>query len=91
MAFATSAPVGFPRPISLGAVKMEVLSFTAAAADASGTITSKSLHEIDAVIVDGVLCTAQTITNGYPAASVAITFTAVAAGGAVGTVILYGK
>jgi len=91
MALVTSVPVGFPRPLSLGVVKMEVLSFTAAAADTTGTITSRYLHEIDAVIVDGVLCTIQTITNAYPSASVAITFTAVAAGGAVGTVIMYGK
>ena len=79
------------RAVSLGPVKIEVVNYTAISADTTGTVTSKYLHEIDAVIVDGLQCSAQVISNTYPAASVALTFTAVPVTGAAGTIILIGK
>lgn len=79
------------RATSLGPIKMEIVQFSAVSADTAGTITSKFLHEIDAVIVDGLQCSAQTITNAYPTASVAITFPAVPVAGVVGYAILFGK
>lgn len=91
MAFVTTVPTSnLARAYSVGPIKAEFIAYTAAAADTTGTITSRYLHEIDAMIVNGVLCTAQVITNGTPA-SVAITFQAVGTGGATGFIILYGK
>lgn len=53
MAFAATLSTSEARMVSLGPVKMELYTWTAISGDTSGTITSKSLHNIMHIIIDG--------------------------------------
>ncbi len=53
MAFAATISTSEPREFSLGPVRMEVHTYSAASADTSGTVTSPSLTNIFHIIIDG--------------------------------------
>lgn len=53
MAFAATASTKEPRAFSIGPLKVQVMTYSAASADVSGTVTATGLKEIMHVIVDG--------------------------------------
>jgi len=53
MAFAASASTKEPRSFSLGPVKCQIVTWSAASGDTSGTITASALQEAFHVIIDG--------------------------------------
>ena len=63
MAFVASAVSALPNSWSIGPVKVEVQTFTAANADTSGTITANRLSEVKLAVVTGLLDVSQTISG----------------------------
>lgn len=55
MAFTATASTSEPRSFSLGPVKIQILTYSVASADTSGTITATSLSQAQHVILDGGL------------------------------------
>lgn len=55
MAFAASNVSAEPRSFSIGPVKLQLMKYTAASGDTSGTITADSLSSIVHVFLDGGL------------------------------------
>lgn len=55
MAFAATNSTKEPRSFSIGPVKVQILTYSAASGDTSGTITADKLSRVDHVIVDGGL------------------------------------
>lgn len=53
MAFAATASTKEPRSFSIGPLKVQVFTWSAASADVSGTITATGLNEAMHVIIDG--------------------------------------
>ena len=79
MAFSATLSTSEPRKVSLGGpLKAELFTYSAASGDTSGTITSKNLHTIYHVLMDGVVQSAAatfaanvaTVTFVDPAATV---------------------
>jgi hypothetical protein len=88
MAFAATNSTGEPRAYSIGPVKIQVLDWTCASGDTSGTVTADSLTSIISVIVGtGLLITTAPTFSGNVAT---LTFTDPAANRA-GSVIVIGK
>lgn len=87
MAFVATLSTKEPRAWSIGPLKMEIQTFTAVSGDTSGTITAKSLTNVDHVILNSLnLISAPTISG----ATVTLAFADPAANRA-GTIILLGK
>lgn len=63
MAFAATKVNALDKAWSIGPVKVEVQTFTAASGDTSGTITANHLNQVDLAIVTGLLDVAQTISG----------------------------
>lgn len=55
MAFAATDSTTEGRAVSLGPVKMQILTFSAASADVSGTVTCDRLSRVLHILVDGSL------------------------------------
>lgn len=53
MAFAATASTKEPRAFSIGPLKVQIMTYSVASADVSGTVTASRLKEIMHVIVDG--------------------------------------
>lgn len=88
MAFAATASTSEPRSFSGGPLKMQLLTYTAASADTSGTITANRLSKLDHVVIDGkIYPTAATTYSGNAAT---ITF-ADPGGNVFGTILCFGK
>ncbi len=82
----TSNPVNGLTSFSLGPVKIELASFTAANTDTSVVVTAKHLSRVDAALILG--CTAEAL----PAISgLTATITVASAGAKAGYVLLIGK
>jgi len=65
MAFAATLSTSEARLVSIGPVKIEIFSFSAASGDTSGTITSKSMHNVMHVLIDGkILHTSAPVCSG---------------------------
>ena len=88
MAFAAVVSTSEPRAVSIGTVKQQILTWSAASADVAGTATATSLSSISHVLLDGglILTAAPTFSGNVitlafadPAATV------------YGTMIVYGK
>ncbi len=58
MALSASNVDAEPRAISVGPLKMQVMTFSVASADTSGTVTFDRLSRLDYVIVTGITQTA---------------------------------
>jgi hypothetical protein len=54
MAFAAASLTAEPRSFSIGPWKEQIMTYSVASGDTSGTVTADSLTEIVAIIVDGV-------------------------------------
>lgn len=78
-----------PRSFSIGPMKIQIVTYTAAAADTTGTVSADRLGKIDAVLCDGGL--QQTVAPTLSGHTATITFTAVPTGGVAGTMILIGR
>lgn len=87
MAFVATNSTKELRSFSIGPLKIQIMTYAAASADVSGTITATGLSSVDHVIVDGLQQTTAASISGNvvtlafedPAASV------------TGTIILFGK
>lgn len=55
MAFVAIASTSEPRSFSIGPLKVELQTFTAASGDTAGTITATRLTEVKQVFIDGGL------------------------------------
>lgn len=64
MALTASNVTGEPRSFSLGPVKCQLINFSVANGDTSGTITADALSSIDQIIVTGIVQTAAPTTSG---------------------------
>ena len=64
MALTATALSTEPRAISLGPIKMQILTFSAASADVSGTATADRLSRVDHCIVVGLTQTAAPTYSG---------------------------
>lgn len=87
MAFAATLSTKEVRAVPLGGpLKYEIYTFTAASADVSGTITSKNLHTVYHVLMDGVV---QSAAATFAAGVATVTFVDPAAT-VFGSIILIG-
>lgn len=64
MAFAATNSTADPRAQSIGPRKMQVMTWTAASADVSGTVTASNLTRAENIIIDGLLMTAAATVSG---------------------------
>lgn len=64
MAFAATALSGYPNSFSIGPLKIQVFTFSAASADTSGTITATGLSSIVGVVVPGLTHTSAATFSG---------------------------
>lgn len=87
MAFAATASTAEPRSFSLGPLKCQIFTFSAASADVAGTITATGLSSISNVIVSGLTQTAAPTFSGNV---VTLAFADPAAT-VYGTAIVFGK
>ena len=53
MAFAATSSTSEPRSFSIGPMKIQILTWSAASGDTSGTITADKLTTVDHVLIDG--------------------------------------
>lgn len=67
MAFSASNLSAEPRAFSIGPLKMQLMSFSAASADTSGTVTADKLNEIVQIHVIGLELTAAPTLSGNEA------------------------
>ena len=68
MAFAASNLSSEPRAFSIGPLKLQIMTYTAASADVSGSLTADKLSSIDCVVVSGgIHLTAQPTISGNTA------------------------
>ena len=87
MAFSASNLSSESRAWSIGPVKVQLMTFSAGAADTSGTITADGLSSINTVILSSLVQTAQPSISGNVAT---IAFVAPGAS-VVGQIIVVGK
>jgi len=88
MAFATTDSVSEPRSFSIGPVKIQIVKFTAASGDTSGTITADRLTDVFHVILDGGLVYTAAPTYATNVATLAFKDPL---GNAFGTAIIIGR
>lgn len=53
MAFAATASTKESRAFSIGPLKVQLFTYTAASGDTSGTITATRMHDVKHVMIDG--------------------------------------
>lgn len=58
MALTAASVTAEPRAFSIGPKKMQIMTFSAASADVSGTVTFDRLSRVEYVIVSGLIQTA---------------------------------
>lgn len=64
MAFAAVNNSTEARSFSVGPLKIQLMKYTAASADVSGTVTADALSQIDHIIVDGLQQTTAVSISG---------------------------
>lgn len=88
MAFTPTNLAAEPRAISLGPIKMQILTYTAVSGDTSGTVTVSGFTDrIDSMVIDGGLKLTAAITFAGNVATLAFTDPAA---NAFGTIIAHG-
>lgn len=88
MAFAAVASTKEPRAVSLGVIKIEIQTYTAADDDVAGTITASRITNVMHCFIDGGLVrTAADVISGK---TVTVAFADPGAGGLFGNIILIG-
>jgi hypothetical protein len=89
MAFAATASTKEPRSFSIGPLKIQILTYTAADNDVAGTVTASALNEVFHIIVDGgMVLTAAPTFSGKVAT---LAFADPGAGGLFGTILCIGR
>jgi hypothetical protein len=88
MAFAATALTSEPRSFSLGPIKVQIFTYSAASADTSGTVTATNLKNVTAVILDGTLV--QTAAATFSGNVATLTFADPAAT-VYGTLMVFGN
>lgn len=88
MAFSASNSTSEARAFSIGPVKMQIMTYSAASADVSGTITADKLSSVYHVILDGKI--QHTAAPTFSGNVVTLAFADPAAT-VYGTIILIGK
>lgn len=88
MAFVAVASTVEPRAFSVGPLKQQILTYSYASGDASGTVTADRLSSVTHIVMDGglVLTSAPSISANV----VTLAFVDPAATG-YGTIIVYGR
>lgn len=87
MAFAASNITGEPRAFSIGPLKVQLMKYTAASADVSGTVTADGLSSISHIIVDGLQQTTAVTFSGNVATLAFVDPAATV----TGRIVVYGK
>lgn len=64
MAFAATNSTADPRAQSIGPRKMQVMTWTTASGDSSGTVTADGLIRAENIIIDGIKLTAAPTFSG---------------------------
>ena len=64
MAFAAVASTSDPRAQSIGPRKMQVMTWSAASGDTSGTVTAANLSRAEHILIDGLKLTAAPTVSG---------------------------
>jgi len=64
MAFSASNLSAEPRAISIGPLKVQLMTFTVASGDTSGTVTADKLSSIRFILIDGVEQTSAATFSG---------------------------
>lgn len=88
MAFAAVASTAEPRSFSIGPIKVQIFTWSAASADVAGTITATGLSSVNHVIIDGKM--AHTAAPTFSGNVVTLAFADPAAT-VYGTAIVFGK
>ena len=88
MAFVATNSTKEPRSFSIGPLKIQIMTYAAASADVSGTVTADQLVTLMHVIIDGKIL--QTSAATYATNVATLTFADPAAT-VVGTVICIGR
>lgn len=89
MALVSANSTSEPRAFSIGPVRVQIKTFTAANTDVAGTIAADALSEVRHIIIDGgITLTAAPTFSGNVAT---LAFADPGAGGAFGTVLLIGR
>lgn len=89
MAFAATASTKEPRSFSIGPLKIQIFTCTAASGDTSGTITATGLKEAMHVLLDGEF--AHSAAPTFSGNVVTLAFADPGVGGAFGTAIVIGR
>lgn len=87
MAFAATNSTKYPQSFSIGPLKCQILTWAAASADVSGTVTADKLSQAMHIIIDGAIH--QTTAATYSGNVVTLAFADPAAT-VVGTCIVIG-
>jgi len=88
MAFAASNLTAEPRAFSIGPFKIQIMTWSVASADVSGTLTADSLSRVDAVYLSGGLTLTAAPTFATNVATIAFVDPAATR---YGTALLIGK
>lgn len=88
MAFAATNSTAEPRAFSIGPLKIQIMTWAAASADVSGTVTADKLTNITNIILSGGLHLTTAATFSGNVATLAF---ADPAATVVGTLICFGK
>lgn len=89
MALVATLSTKEPRSFSIGPLKIQVYTVTAASADTSGTITAAGLKEVFHVVLDGKFV--HTAAPTFSGNVVTLAFADPGVSGAFGTAILIGR
>lgn len=89
MSFATANSTSEPRSFSIGPLKVQILTYTAASGDTSGTVTADRLSLIQQITIDGGMRYSAAPTFSGNQATLA--FVDPSTGGLFGTIICYGR
>lgn len=89
MAFVATNLSAYPQSFSIGPLKVQVMTYTAASADTTGTVTADSLQSISAIYIDGALRHSAAPTFSGNVATLA--FVDPSVGGLRGTIICVGR
>lgn len=88
MAFVATNLSAEPRSFSIGPVKVQIMTWAAASADTSGTVTADGLSRIDGILIGGGLTQTSAATFSGNVATLAF---ADPAATVVGQLIVFGR
>lgn len=88
MAFAAANSSAEPRSFSLGPLKVQILTYSVASGDTSGTVTADALSSISHILLDGGLILSAAPTFSANVATLAFVNPAATR---YGTVMVYGR